>query len=96
MVGAGVGWGRQRPGYLIAGPQGALAPTTSERCQWHRTGRLLGKTSWDLCAMECFLVPCLGLTLYPVFLHLLHFSDRLPQVISELLPVLRIGSVEVY
>lgn len=38
----------------------------------------------------------LKLTLYPVLLHLLHFCNGLPQVVSELLPVLRIGSIKVY
>lgn len=35
------------------------------------------------------------LTLYSVLLHLLHLCDGLPQVICELLAVLRVGGVEV-
>lgn len=34
-------------------------------------------------------------TLYPVLLHLLHLCDGLPQVVGELLAVLRVGGVEV-
>lgn len=37
----------------------------------------------------------LRLTLYPILFHLLDFGDGLPQVVGKLLPVLRIGCVEI-
>lgn len=63
---------------------------------WHQPAMRQEGSLGRLLGLMCFSVSCLGLTLYPVFLHFLYFSDRLPQVISEFLPVLRIGSVEVY
>lgn len=42
-----------------------------------------------------FLQESKTLTFYPVLLHLLDFCDGLPQVISELFAVLRVGCVEV-